>query len=166
MGLTHPVDNSKSKEQEALKIGSLKMAFWQGRDVDSFLKIARTAISLSKKGDYLRAKPAFMESLEGLEALLEPYSMQTISILEAFVKAAVDAKDFGTAIERLHKSNNDHVESLGNNDKRTWRSLARLGPCTRNKRVSALPLPCYSTQGRAYWQLPALIQRQHITRLR
>ncbi|KAE9367457.1 hypothetical protein N431DRAFT_68086 [Stipitochalara longipes BDJ] len=127
LNLPPPLDESKGKGQQAGTVSSLRMAFWQGRDADSFVDIARTAVSLSNDGDYLKAKPAFMEALEGLDALLTPFHALSIQALKAFVDEAVENNDFDTAIERLHKSYSDHQEVLGDNDKRTWRCLARLG---------------------------------------
>ena len=108
-------------------VGHFKMAFWQCRDADQLLSTARSAASLVQNKDYMRAKPLFMEALDGLAALLTPYHPHTIRVLEQFVTAAGKSDDTELAIDYLHKSYNAHQESLGANDKRTWRSLARLG---------------------------------------
>ncbi|KAI2470780.1 hypothetical protein F4781DRAFT_421016 [Annulohypoxylon bovei var. microspora] len=103
------------------------LAFWQGHDADYFLATARTAISLVKSNDYPKAKLAFMEALEGIGILRSPVHVQTISVLENFTRAALRNDDTPTALEKLHKSHNAHRDLLGIRDKRTWRSLARLG---------------------------------------
>jgi tetratricopeptide (TPR) repeat protein len=103
------------------------MALWQARNMDDFLATGRRAIEMSENGDYLNAKPIFMESVDGLNALLPPDHTQTIKVLESFVEQAVANRDFDEAITRLHASYNDHKDKLGSDDKMTWLSLARLG---------------------------------------
>lgn len=103
------------------------MAIWHARDMDDLLATAHRAVEMSTDGDYLNAKPMFMESIDGLNALLPPDQPQAIKILENFVEQAVANKDFDEATARLHTSYNDHKDKLGSEDKMTWLSLARLG---------------------------------------
>lgn len=103
------------------------MAFWQAQDMDGLLASAQRAVEMSTNGDYLNAKPIFMECVEGLNALLPPDQPQAIKVLENFVEQAVANKDFDEATARLHTSYNNHKDKLGSEDKMTWLSLARLG---------------------------------------
>ncbi|RSL42977.1 hypothetical protein CEP54_015276 [Fusarium duplospermum] len=108
-------------------IHQLQMAFWNGKDADDLLAAAEHASQLSLKGDYLNAKPIFMECLDGLEALLSPLHAQFEGVLQDYVEAAVKHEDFDEATDRVHKSFNAHQERLGLHDKKVWKSLARLG---------------------------------------
>ncbi|KAI0896408.1 hypothetical protein F4806DRAFT_467253 [Annulohypoxylon nitens] len=102
-------------------------ALWQDHNIDYYLTLAQRAISDEKGGDYIKAKPAFLKSLEGLGVLLRPYHVKSISLLETFMEAARRNNDSSTEISELSKSYRAHTNLLGNGDKRTWRSLARLG---------------------------------------
>ncbi|EUC46281.1 hypothetical protein COCMIDRAFT_4662 [Bipolaris oryzae ATCC 44560] len=101
--------------------------FYNGQDVDSFLRISQIAQTFVKQGNYSDAKLAFMEALEGLEALLGTVHKIPVHILLVFVDAAIKNKDFDGAMERLRKSYTHHQELLGDNDKKTWMSYSRLG---------------------------------------
>ncbi|XP_014556251.1 hypothetical protein COCVIDRAFT_26965 [Bipolaris victoriae FI3] len=101
--------------------------FYNGQDIDDFLTVCRKAQILTKHGNYPSAKLAFMEALEGLEALFDTVHKIPVHILLVFVDAAIKNKDFYGAMERLCKSYTHHQELLGDNDKNTWLSFARLG---------------------------------------
>ncbi|KAJ4318656.1 hypothetical protein N0V84_006744 [Fusarium piperis] len=108
-------------------LDQVQMAFWNGRDLDDLLEAARNACQLAAKGDYMTAKPMFMECLDGLEVLLTPVHATFIGVLQQYVSYAVSHKDFDEATARVHKSYNDHKERLGSHDKKVWQCLARLG---------------------------------------
>ncbi|KAL2076167.1 hypothetical protein VTL71DRAFT_1110 [Oculimacula yallundae] len=109
------------------------MALWQAKSVDEILETAARAIKMSADGNYLAAKPMFMESLDGLSALLPPDHPQTINLLDKYVAFAISGKDFEEATDRLHTSYNDHIEKLGSEAKMTWVSLSRLGRLYREQ---------------------------------
>lgn len=133
----------------AADIISPRPAVWEGRGANELLAIAEDALARSQSGDYEGAKLAFMDSLEGLEAILTPYHAQTVENLVSFVEEALDHDDSDTAIERLTKSWNDHKELLGKNDRRTWRSLARIGHfhCKRGSSNEALTAFLHARRG-------------------
>ncbi|OTA52448.1 hypothetical protein K449DRAFT_470508 [Hypoxylon sp. EC38] len=118
---------SSTPRSDMVEIGPLIPALWKGHDVDYFLTVARDASSFATSGDYRKAKTAFIEALEGLGVLLSPVHAQTVSVLENFVREAGRNDDLPAALEKLHTSYNAHKDLLGVQNKRTWRSLARLG---------------------------------------
>ncbi|KAF5705055.1 ankyrin repeat-containing protein [Fusarium globosum] len=105
----------------------VQMAFWNGRDLDDLLKDVRNASQLAMNGDYMTAKPIFMECLDGLEVVLAPTHATFMSVLQQYVSFAVSNKDFDEATARVHKSYNDHKQRLGSHDKKVWQCLERLG---------------------------------------
>ncbi|KAG9505140.1 hypothetical protein J7337_002106 [Fusarium musae] len=113
--------------QVGAEMDQVQMAFWNGRDLDDLLKDARNASQLAMKGDYMSAKPIFMECLDGLEVVLAPTHATFMSVLQQYVYYAVDNKDFDEATARVHKSYSDHKQRLGSHDKKVWQCLARLG---------------------------------------
>lgn len=108
-------------------IGPLKMAFYEGKDVDQWVSIADQAASLVKGGRYTEAKTMLLNSLDALEVLLGPDDVQTTDLLAYFVETAVSNEDFVEAANRLHKSHRNHSDNLGQTHVRTWQSLIRLG---------------------------------------
>lgn len=124
---TIPVPN-----QNISKPGQIIPAFWHDHNIDHYLAMARTAIFDEQSGNYLKAKPAFSEALEGLGILLSPVHAKTNLLLENFTTAAMRNNEPDVAIEHLSKSYRAHSNLLGNEDKRTWRSLARLGLAYRD----------------------------------
>ncbi|KAI7765275.1 hypothetical protein LZL87_009804 [Fusarium oxysporum] len=82
-------------------LDQVQMAFWNGRDLDNLLK-----------GEYMSAKPIFMECLDGLEVVLAPTHATFLNVLQQYVSFAVSHKDFDEATARVHKSYNDHQERL------------------------------------------------------
>ncbi|KAF5846471.1 hypothetical protein GGP41_003847 [Bipolaris sorokiniana] len=101
--------------------------FYNGQDVDGFLAVSQNAQTLIKHSDYPGAKLAFIEALEGLEALLGATNKVAIDVLLCFADAAIEKEDFDGAMERLRKSYTHHQELLGDNDKKTLLSFSRLG---------------------------------------
>jgi tetratricopeptide (TPR) repeat protein len=101
--------------------------FWNGKDLDDLLENVQNADRLSRHGDYMLAKPIFMECLDGIEALLTPIHAVFTHNLCIFVSWATKYNDFDEATTRAHKAFDGHVERLGQDDKRTWQCLARLG---------------------------------------
>ncbi|XDG02697.1 hypothetical protein ABKA04_002312 [Annulohypoxylon sp. FPYF3050] len=118
--------------QNISKPGQIIPALWDGHNIDHYLDTARTAIFDEQGGNYLKAKPAFSKALEGLGILLSPVHAKTNLLLESFTTAAMRNNESGVAIEHLFKSYRAHLDLLGNEDKRTWRSLARLGLAYRD----------------------------------
>ncbi|KAF4334316.1 ankyrin repeat-containing protein [Fusarium beomiforme] len=110
-----------------LGLDQVQMAFWNGRDLDDLLSAARNACQLAIKGDYMAAKPIFMDCLDGLEVLLTPTHATFLAVLQQYVSFAVSHRDFDEATARVYKSYNDHKERLGSHDKKVWQCLARLG---------------------------------------
>ncbi|KAI5458186.1 hypothetical protein BGZ63DRAFT_59621 [Mariannaea sp. PMI_226] len=110
---------------------------WNGRDVDDLLSDVKEASKQVDSGEYLSAKPIFMDCLDGLETLLGPTHVQFVSALDTYVRAAVSHKDFDEAAARLHKSFDDHKEKLDPNDKKVWRCLVRLGKLYRARRLTS-----------------------------
>jgi len=111
------------------------MAFWNGRDLDDLLESIRSASILARDGDFLSAKPAFMESLDGIEALLSPTHAIFVNALHTFILYAIKFRDFDEAITRVHRAHQGHFDILGPRDKRTWQFLARLGHLYLESRV-------------------------------
>ncbi|KAH6874353.1 hypothetical protein B0T10DRAFT_465657 [Thelonectria olida] len=68
-----------------------------------------------------------MECLGGLEALVTPVHAQFVNVLQTYIQAAVEHKDFDEATAQAHKSYNDHRERLGPDAKKVWQCLAKLG---------------------------------------
>ncbi|KAK7953147.1 hypothetical protein PG988_013841 [Apiospora saccharicola] len=122
LGIEAPKKNDAQTQPTATVI----MASYQGQTANQFVNLAQDAVSWTEKGDYIRAKAAFEESLAGLHDLLTATHSQTIAVLDSFVRAAVENDDVSLALQHLHKSYNDHSDALGATDRRTWQSLARL----------------------------------------
>ncbi|KAF4456159.1 Protein SERAC1 [Fusarium austroafricanum] len=112
---------------EAPSAQPVQMAFWNGRDLDDLLEASRNACQLATDGEYLSAKPIYMDCLDGLEVLLTPTHATFLNVLQQYVSFAVSNQDFNEATARVHKSYNDHKEKLGSHDKKVWQCLARLG---------------------------------------
>ena len=106
---------------------SVRPEFYNGQDVNGFLTVSQNAQTLVKQGNYLGAKLAFIEALEGLEVLLGAPNKIVIDVLLDFVHVAIENEDFDGAMERLRRSYTDHQEMLGDKDKKTLLSLGRLG---------------------------------------
>ncbi|KAH7552013.1 hypothetical protein BM1_08875 [Bipolaris maydis] len=106
---------------------SVRAEFYNGQDVDGFLTVSRNAQTLIEHDDYPGAKLAFIEALEGLEALLGSTNKIVIDVLLRFVDVAIENKDLDGAMEQLRKSYTHHQELLGDNHKKTWLSFSRLG---------------------------------------
>ncbi|KAJ3532965.1 hypothetical protein NM208_g8197 [Fusarium decemcellulare] len=125
-----PVDpplTSSPHFNPGMGLDQVQMAFWNGRDLDDLLGAARHACQLAENGDYMSAKPIFMECLDGIEVLLTPVHATFVGVLQQYVSYAVSHKDFDEATARVHKSYNDHKERLGSHDRKVWQCLARLG---------------------------------------
>lgn len=114
-------------DQTSCSNTSVRTEFYNGQDLDSFLASSHYAEALVKQGNYTVAKLAFIDALEGLEALIGAVNMITIGVLDSFVDAAIENKDYGGATELLRKSHTQHQELLGKDHKKTWVSFGRLG---------------------------------------
>ena len=100
---------------------------WHGMKMNDLVKLKDQALELSEEGNFPEAFPLFQESLDGLEELMGPGHKITVSVLEAFVEIAAGESSDGDVEQRLLKSMEAHISSLGVQDMKTLQSFVRLG---------------------------------------
>ena len=100
---------------------------WHGMKMNDLVKLKDQALELSEEGNFSEAFPLFQESLDSLEGLMGAGHKITVLVLEAFVEIAAGEGSYGDVEQRLLKSMEAHISSLGMQEMKTLQSFVRLG---------------------------------------
>ncbi|KAI9702973.1 MAG: hypothetical protein M1836_008187 [Candelina mexicana] len=100
---------------------------WHGYDLDALRDLCRRAVKSGEDGDIDNARIMFLESLDGLEALVGSCHYLCIEALSSFVRFCLSNDFHDEAEDKMKKSLIDHQLELGDDHEQTLQSAASLG---------------------------------------
>lgn len=101
---------------------------WNGYNMDALQGLHKRALHLAETDQHAVAFSAFVEAIDGLEALMGPTHHSTMNTLSSFVDFSLGCGEYHDEAERrLQKSVVDYQKAFGDAHEKTFRSMARLG---------------------------------------